>query len=479
MLKIIRRLDGGGIRGIWTLFAIETLMDYVADEEMKQSKPAEHSFDPVPFPKYVSHGPFLSHEDKNDHESWMNSRKFLPCHYFDIVCGSSTGAKIFGNPRHVTSLSVGLIDRTKYDHKIIEKIFKDVAKRRERKLSHDSNNEPLFQTGKDLCGTFVTSIRHVPLEAGNEKKPTILRSYDNTYRDNAPYSQFEMNRSTPCPGARSRADVTDHGIQRILRRRTASFKLSGEAHKWPVWMVARAATAADFYFEPLQTEAQGYRGNVTYTDGGLDQRNNPTMEAVWETKDLYGPSSLGAVVSVGTARGQTEARVAVVRKLKSMIADKTDPESVHRQAEKEIQTNRYFRLNEPGALDIELDDWRPRKRCFWKPKEDSGSQTLRYMRTKFNNWAKDPIQAGKFRVCAEELVKRRRARTMDAAKWEHFATGIQFHCYADRCRTTFLDRDELENHVRARHPSWQRLPEEAKAQAMRFASFWRYQDGDR
>ena len=74
---------------------LEQLMDYIAVEEMRalgDGKPAEHSFAPEAFPNSVSHGPFNPEEDENDHSTWINSRKYLPCHYFDIIGGSSTGA---------------------------------------------------------------------------------------------------------------------------------------------------------------------------------------------------------------------------------------------------------------------------------------------------------------------------------------------------------------------------------------------------
>ena len=65
-------------------------------EEKEASKRAEHSFHPGAFPDNVSPGPFsdepLTKEYEHDYKTWKSSRKYLPCHYFDVVCGSSTGA---------------------------------------------------------------------------------------------------------------------------------------------------------------------------------------------------------------------------------------------------------------------------------------------------------------------------------------------------------------------------------------------------
>ncbi|KAI9712378.1 MAG: hypothetical protein M1820_001591 [Bogoriella megaspora] len=97
----ILSLDGGGVRGIWSLMALEKLMEWIAIEEIEQSgsdTPVQHSFHPEPFPGHVSHGPFDKggdgrHPEKaSEYETWKESRKYLPCHYFDIIGGSSTGA---------------------------------------------------------------------------------------------------------------------------------------------------------------------------------------------------------------------------------------------------------------------------------------------------------------------------------------------------------------------------------------------------
>jgi hypothetical protein len=79
-------------------------MVYIAREEMKQKNRDDehHSFFPSQFPSNVTQGDF-SDEERARQESargaraltWeyvRDARKFLPCHYFDYICGSSTGA---------------------------------------------------------------------------------------------------------------------------------------------------------------------------------------------------------------------------------------------------------------------------------------------------------------------------------------------------------------------------------------------------
>jgi hypothetical protein len=94
--------DGGGIRGYWSLLALQKLMEYIAEEELGNILGQhEHSFSPQLYPDNVSQGPFTEKEKNDlsavaDHEAkyraLSNARRFLPCHYFDYICGSSTGA---------------------------------------------------------------------------------------------------------------------------------------------------------------------------------------------------------------------------------------------------------------------------------------------------------------------------------------------------------------------------------------------------
>ena len=102
-------IDGGGIRGIWTLLTLERLMDHVGRVEEAQEGHDEDgyigdgrktcsSFLPLDYPKNVSHvhpkEQQRSGRQSSNHacDSISRSRRYLPCHYFDYIGGSSTGA---------------------------------------------------------------------------------------------------------------------------------------------------------------------------------------------------------------------------------------------------------------------------------------------------------------------------------------------------------------------------------------------------
>ena len=93
--------DGGGIRGYWSLLALEKLMEFVAEAEERSNRRMYHSFFPEPWPDHVSQIPLTQKQQQraseaNGEESKARvlpqARRFLPCHYFDNICGSSTGA---------------------------------------------------------------------------------------------------------------------------------------------------------------------------------------------------------------------------------------------------------------------------------------------------------------------------------------------------------------------------------------------------
>lgn len=96
--------DGGGIRGYWSLLVLHKLMEYIAVEEggLEQDVEVLHSFHPKDLPENVSQIPAHAVDERRDIREASDldarcramsiARRFLPCHYFDYICGSSTGA---------------------------------------------------------------------------------------------------------------------------------------------------------------------------------------------------------------------------------------------------------------------------------------------------------------------------------------------------------------------------------------------------
>ena len=91
--------DGGGVRGYWSLLVLEKLMRAIGEEEIEQAKEANdevthdlHSFRPHNLPQHVTQcRPRMPEDCDSDELINYHAQRFLPCHYFDLICGSSTG----------------------------------------------------------------------------------------------------------------------------------------------------------------------------------------------------------------------------------------------------------------------------------------------------------------------------------------------------------------------------------------------------
>ena len=290
---------------------------------------------------------------------------------------------------------------------------------------------------------FVTTKKSDP--NGLSGSPYLIRSYDHD-RQTAPNRAMIPPRRTTTASSPTDTDVsTDPGA---TTKTEISSKLNyGKAQEFEIWQVARAATAAPFFFKPLKVEKARTSGHILFSDGGFSHTNNPTRQAIREIGDLHGPRSIGTVVSVGTARKKNENnRFRMVRAFKSMAFDLSDPETIHddMQREQGTQNFSYFRLNHPEGLDIELDRWEP-KGPFTK---DAGSQTITTIGDAFAHWASQSATIKDLKSCAKMLVKCRWDR-MKTPKWERYATGARYRCRFQGCDLEdFFDSDKFKDHLR-------------------------------
>jgi hypothetical protein len=95
-------------------------MKAIGDEERQQAQARQrqfHSFWPQSFPEHVTQTPFTFAETRKmkrqledkllDHcDALRDARKFLPCHYFDLICGSSTGRSVCSQNTRVLTYEV-------------------------------------------------------------------------------------------------------------------------------------------------------------------------------------------------------------------------------------------------------------------------------------------------------------------------------------------------------------------------------------
>ncbi|KAL8370125.1 hypothetical protein RB595_000483 [Gaeumannomyces hyphopodioides] len=488
-------LDGGGIRGYYSLLHLKVLMEYIKDEEKRraeeenidnhQPRPGSSSFHPCYEPDHVSHIAGGANNGANTNPT----THFLPCHYFDYIGGTSTGAlitimlarlrmpvddcieeyktlggKIFGNPRtfHQVGWQALVKNRkNKFATTPLEEAIQDVIRRR-GEISSDQDDAMAFRTPKGLCRAIVLAGREVVGGNGGEsraEKVFLFRSYDNF--------------APPPPEARSSATSPLNGGP-------LSPLNPGQGTSFAAWKVGRAATAAKFYFKPLEVELRdgepirGRRGTglsalgtggfhrrqsgrsqvagnrkttVLLRDTGANRANNPAEEVKKELKSILRQRDkrIGAWVSVGTARpSEAQMRgftgsITLMRGMRDLIHQYGDPEPVHESLKEwanETPDAHYFRFNEPNGLGdqnaVEMDEWRPR---------ESGARTIEKMDQAFASYMRQPSSHGRFQRCARRLVdcRRRRAAAEDRSHWNRYALGTFYVCNRHDCK---YDTDE-------------------------------------
>ena len=90
-------------------------MEFIAEAELVYKPDAmDHSFASQPYPENVSQVPFTKREETQRNaasgadakcRALSTTRRYLPCHYFDYIGGSSTGEYAFMTPSSECSLT--------------------------------------------------------------------------------------------------------------------------------------------------------------------------------------------------------------------------------------------------------------------------------------------------------------------------------------------------------------------------------------
>lgn len=295
----------------------------------------------------------------------------------------------------------------------------------------------------------------------------LIRSYDHYERIELPSSRRPTRRSTH-RNLRSNTETSVESTRRSQRSRLINYD---SAQKFNIWEVARAATAAPFYFEPLEIKVAGSSKHMIFTDGGFSHHTNPTMEGTREIEGLHGANSIGVVVSIGTARDEAKKAGWIKPKILNIAKIASNPEVTHDSMLEKVRNDGfdYYRFNDTGRLKMELDDWKPRG-PFAK---QSGWRTLKSIRDAFNDWVARPVETNEFRECARSLVTRRQARANDPDRWEQYATGARWRCHCQGCeREDFVSSIEFKRHLVSGH---QMSTVDADAEAKLRRESWRYQ----
>ncbi|KAG6906944.1 hypothetical protein DXG01_011277 [Tephrocybe rancida] len=316
--------DGGGIRGLSTLLILETIMHRIKTEQHLEDTP-------------------------------------LPCDYFDLIGGTSTGgiiAFMLGRLRMTIEDAIACYDDLagrvfsqvkilgdgQYKATLLEEVIKEVVQKR------TGNSEAhLLDDGAlgGICKTFVCAMNAHNL---NASIPCLFRTYASPKEP-----------SIPCT----------------------------------VWEAARATSAAPTFFKrvyigpPARPEP--------YIDGGVGN-NNPTAHVVEEAQLIFPNRNIACVISIGTGKTGTiyvrnpsfiERNVIPVGVIRAVVSMANDCEETAEQMEKKFKPRpkTYFRFNvEEGLQNVKLGEW--------NRMDEVASHTRKYMqRQKVDLSLADAVEA--------------------------------------------------------------------------------------
>ncbi|KAF8595461.1 FabD/lysophospholipase-like protein [Ceratobasidium sp. AG-I] len=249
-------LDGGGVRGLASLYVLKAIMEQVKIDRGLEETPK-------------------------------------PCDIFDLIGGTSTGGLI---AIMLARLRMSVQDCITAYEQLAQDVFGKGVKEK-----YDSIWSGWLAKGE----AFLESVKkHVGVAADtfmyDEKKleDAIKRVIKDKGGD--PDSMMFSDQ-----GCRARADSsflsvvfacrTDN-INNIAATHFRTYPLKDDfmAHRCKIWQAARATSAAPVYFRRIEID------NYQYVDGGL-QVNNPVIQTIAESMTVFGKARpVGCLISLGT-----------------------------------------------------------------------------------------------------------------------------------------------------------------------------------
>ena len=419
-LKTLLSLDGGGARGLSTLFILQALMTRIENHEnkMDNARGSAHSplFDALATEEYS--------DSQGDDQS---SPKYLLCHYFDIIGGSSTGGliaimlgrlrmsvkeaikeyqemckNVFEKPSSRLKRFLNRYDREANRGKL-QSQMEDLANRRKRRISSEVCTQ--FRSDPERCGTIVCSIK----ATDKIQELYLFRSYERE------------------KGGEEDTKDTNAYAQRELK----------------IWEVARVASAAPSFYKCVEIDDSRFYDAIV-------NLNNPSWKLFDEVSKNTSHSNdrLDTLLSVGGGDVKQRGSKLSSRGTVLLTDSLSYPEYVHRKVQEVSKGSpgfNYYRLDVEGGIpDVRLDEWKPR---------DDGELTLQKIRLRTEGYLMKETVVSQLDTLAKSLVERRISRSQ-MMRWEAFAAGIRYKCPIEGCsrrKIIYLHRNQLMDHLRSSH----------------------------
>ncbi|KAL9045780.1 MAG: hypothetical protein Q9214_001238 [Letrouitia sp. 1 TL-2023] len=417
--RVLLSLDGGGVRGLSTLYVLKRIMEEVGEYEREWNKHAKSSaYSPLFHNIHI--GDTTPSQDSKTTGNW------LPCHYFDYIGGTSTGGLI--------AIMLGRL-RMSVDEAIEE--YKELAK--------NVFEKPSSRLIRYL-ENYDSAARRQKLQDRFEELAKIHTKQDPSEAWSHFMSDPERCRTIVCSikSARNNTLQAPFLFRSYYSRKTSQSITHTEKdpRNFEIWEVARAASAAPSFFKSVTL------GNDLYYDGVVNL-NNPSWELCNEFRLLAVDSREAIDVLLSIGGGNTRADKPKVRSRRSaLLSNWTYPEYVQKKVrmESKRQVFSYYRLDAEGVhQSVRIDEWKPK---------ETGKTTLGKIKAATEKYLKRDDIRSCCRKVAQELARKRilRSQTM---RWESFATGARYKCPLPECskrrETVFLHRNALMDHLRKEH----------------------------
>ncbi|KAK7182273.1 hypothetical protein PSPO01_11746 [Paraphaeosphaeria sporulosa] len=352
-------LDGGGIRGLCSLMILDRIMEEVQRVE-------------------------------NSDTDGASIRTCLPCDYFELAGGTSTGgyvAPAFTEVLHVLKVGYRLIAimlfRLRMDTKTAIHEYKTLAP----KIFRGSVSVLM----KYAFNGFIFDGKTLENEVKEMVKGRISRGEAQALSGDI--------RDAPLRPTIESLRHLEQGkmfVSAVLRPNNEPCRLR---NYWPrdtrprfggctIWEAARATSAAPFYFPPA------FISDMEFWDGGV-QNNNPIDEVDAERRDLWPLRKISCIISIGTGKSSKvkSTGLLALRTFKALLDNLTNTEIRHQAFIEKAKSERidYFRFNPTtGNEIIGLADYQLMGKLE--------SFTEQYLET--------PETQQELKKCAELLVKR-------------------------------------------------------------------------
>ncbi|KAH7334125.1 acyl transferase/acyl hydrolase/lysophospholipase [Rhizoctonia solani] len=310
-------LDGGGVRGLISLYMLKAIMDKIGQERAQEA------------PK--------------------------PCQVFDLIIGTSTGGLI--------ALMLGRLDMSADDCiKKYKELATGVFGTQEAKKPDTSFVKKLWHKAKNAAKQVATYTYIGSRYQAHLLKAAVRSVVKERDVNRNPDAMMWFNTIFKCRAIVLASRTANFNKAQATSFRTYSLQSDPNAPNCSIWEAARATSAAPTYFDSIKV------GGIEYVDGGL-KANNPVFQALIEGQKMPGgPRPLGCLISIGTGtpsardlrntEGMFGALKAAFGIMKESVTRLTDSEGVHDlmlPMSSQLGVP-YYRFNPNTGGDIDLDD---------------------------------------------------------------------------------------------------------------------------